>query len=785
MCIYHNRDEDTQIHERYSRAKKLYRASIGGTPVVLNASVLPAWIGNTNRFWYERQIPSGKEFRCVDAAAGTNQPAFDHKVLASALAAASGEDVTSDNLPLKDLFFADDLSTVSFDAFEKRWRYQGGECLEADQAPGGLVSQDGKKELFCRDNNLWLRDLESSAERALTEDGEERNAYAALCQGWGGPIGAPHMQGPQARWSPDGRKVFTIQRDSRSVKDLPIIKYVPQGEETRPTVEHVPIAYAGDEALETSRLLCIDVATGKHTAADYRQLPATRNGYGFFDASLGWWSADSRLAYFIDVDSGYKYARVVELDTETGQCRVLFEETSDTHVNLMLNQDDPPDILPIPETNELVWFSERTGYGHFYLYNLTSGSLLRQLTSGDWIARKIVRYVPDRREIFVQTAGRADGVDPYYRDLVRINLDSCEMSLLIEGDLDHITVPQTVDTNSNFVSAFRGAAFSSGWPYCGISKNGEYAVVTRSRVDSAPTTHLIDRNGHEIMLVEEADVSGLPDGWRWPEPVELRAADGVTPIYGVIFRPSDYNPDKSYPVISHGFNQPEIAIVPKGAFSNDNSGGCAYFDAAALAELGFVVVMIDGRGSPMREKVFYDHSYGCFEKASDIDDHVAGIRQLAERYPSFDLDRVGVYAAFSGGSGAVQGLLHHPEFFKVGVTTALHDQRFMPAQMQTNKYEGIEHSVKDRLHMEDYAHRLRGKLLLMTGLLDRSTTPAATFRLVEALRKANKSFDMIALPNMGHELSPYLTRRSWDYMIEHLTGQLPPKDFDLSSEVKD
>ena len=773
---------DDRIFERYARAKKFYKASIGAEPVVLNSSVLPAWIGETNRFWYERQTPTGKQFRCVDAVAGVNEPAFDHDAVAEALASASGERARSENLPIRDLSFSDDLGSVFFSAFDRRWRYQGRRCREVAALRAGVRSPDGSKELFCQDNNLWVRDLKTGDERALTQDGEERNAYAALCTGWGGPNGAPHMCGPQARWSPDGRKLLTIQRDSRGVRDLPIMNYVPSGDVTRPTVDFVPIAYPGDEALETSRLLCIDIATGRHQAADYRQLPATRNGYGFFDASLGWWNNDGRIAYFIDVDHGYKYARVIEFDTQTGVCRELFEETSDTHVNLMLNQDDPPDILPIIENNELIWFSERTGYGHFYLYDLTSGDLIRPLTSGDWIARKIVRYIPERREVFVQTAGREAGIDPYYRNLVRIDLESGNMATVVEGDFDHITIPRVVDAHGMFVSGLRRIASASGWPYCGVAPSGDFAVVTRSRADSAPTTYLLDRNGKEITVVEQADLSGLPDGWQWPEPVELVAADGATPIYGVVFRPSDFDPDVAYPVISHGFNQPEIAIVPKGSFSNENSGGAAYHDAAALAELGFVVVMIDGRGSPMRDKAFYDHCYGRFERASDIDDHVAGIRQLAERHSSFDLDRVGVYAAFSGGSGAVQGLLRHPDFFKVGTTTALHDRRFMPAQMQANKYEGVHVPQGERHHMEDFADQLRGKLLIAIGLLDRSTAPAATFRLVEAFQKANKTFDMIALPNMGHDLSPYLTRRSWDYLVQHLARQTPPRDFDLLSD---
>ena len=772
------------LAERYKRAKALYKASIGGKPVVLNANVLPVWIATTNQFWYQRQTRGGWEFRRVDADHHENRPAFDHIALARALSMASGEAVDERKLPVADVELFEEFDVVEFTAFKKRWRFQSGDCKDIAPLSKGVLSPDAQREVFVQDHNLWLRDLKSGKELALTEDGEERNAYGALCTAWGAPNGPPNLHGVQARWSPDGSRVFTLQRDTRGVKDLPILHYAPSGQAPRPRVEKVPIAYPDDQELETSRLLCIDINTGHGRHTSYPPLPATRNGYGFFESSLGWWGSGSRLAYFVDVDKAYKYARVVEFDTDTGACRVLLEETSKTHVNLMLNQDDRPDFLPLSETDEIIWFSERSGYGHLYLYDLKAGEEVRPLTSGEWIARKIVRCIPERREIFVQTAGRQDGLDPYYRDLVRINLDSGEMTDIITGASDHSTVPVMNDTNAMISSGLRGVGSGPGAPFCGVSPTGDYAVTTRSRIDASPETLLLNRQGEVVLTLEQADISALPDGWQWPEPVKAVAADGTTPIYGAVFRPSHFDPEQTYPVISHGFNQPEIAIVPKGSFNNENSGGSAFFDAAALAELGFIVVMIDGRGSPMREKAFYDHSYGWFERASDIGDHVAAIKQLAERYKAFDLTRVGITAAFSGGSGAVQGLLKHPDFFKVGTTTALHDRRFMPAQMQGNKYEGFGGPAGERRHMEGYADRLRGKLLLMTGLLDRTTAPAATLRLVDALQEANKTFDMIALPKLGHDLSPYFTRRSWDYFVEHLAGQTPPTDFDLASDAE-
>ena len=273
--------------------------------------------------------------------------------------------------------------------------------------------------------------------------------------------------------------------------------------------------------------------------------------------------------------------------------------------------------------------------------------------------------------------------------------------------------------------------------------------------------------------------SGLPENWQWPEPVKLLAADGKTDIYGLVFRPSYFCSDQSYPVIAHGFNTPEICNVSKGAFSNGKTSGFSYYDAAALAELGFIVVQIDGRGTPLRAKSFQDDSYGSFQSASNIDDHVAGIRQLAKEYSYMDIDRVGISAASQGGSGAVEGMLRHSSFFKVGAGIALHDRRFTSAAKMGNKYEDLSGPLSTHKYPEQLVENLEGKLLMMHGMLDWATAPAGVFRLIEALHAENKDFDLVLLPNVGHAVNEYFIRRSWDYFVRYLLQADPPKEFNL------
>ena len=326
----------------------------------------------------------------------------------------------------------------------------------------------------------------------------------------------------QVLWSADSKRLFTVQRDTRQVLTLPVVHHVPQDGSVRPTVDHVKVAYPGDEHIETLRLLSIELETGRIQDANYRHIPTTRNSYGFFYSNLGWWSTDNRRAYFVDVERDYKTVRVIEFDTDTGDTKELFTETSDTQINLMLNGDELPTFMPLPESKEILWFSERSGWAHLYLYDLETGDLKHAVTQGEWLVRQIVRIDRERREVFVQTAGRVSGRDPYYRDLCRVHLDTGELTTLASSDHEIISITPK-DMNAYLVMVLMGRDIGQS---NGVSPTGEFAVVTQSRADEIPVSYLIDKNGENRFDLETADVSALPDNWQWPEPIKTVSADG-------------------------------------------------------------------------------------------------------------------------------------------------------------------------------------------------------------------------------------------------------------------
>ena len=795
----HALQNDTALSSQYQRAKNLLQG-LAPCNIVANSTIFPIWIKGTDCFWYERDINLYKntdhpeaplkkwdrEYRLVNAKTTTNTLAFDHEQLAKALAKTTDQAVDQHQLPIADVKLqlndAEQVEAIQFTAFDTFWAYSplSGEIsalpeqLNPDKT---LLAPDGKSYLFVRDYNLWLQDLASGEERALTEDGEEHYCYAVVGNGWGVDM---HILGPglQARWSADSRQVFTVQRDCRQVKTVPIVEHVPQDGSIRPKWHAMKVALQGDEHIPEYRLVAIDINRGRLQAAHYPKVPIVRNSGGFFHSRLGWWNTDNRHAYFVDMVRGYQTVRVVELDTFTGNTRVLFEETSETHLNLMVNEDELPTIMPLPETNELIWFSERSGWAHLYLYDLTTGKLKNAITSGEWVVRNILSVDTERREVFLHTMGRTTDRDPYYRDIVRVNIDTGELTTVASSDDDYFAV------SSHCFDMETMALASDINDARAVSHSGDFVVAMRSRADQLPVALLLDRHGDDIMEIERGDTGALfarvSKHWQWPEPVKVQAADGCTDLYGLVWRPSDFCSEQSYPVISFGFNTPELPRVPKGSFTNSSSGGYYYSWGAALAELGFVVVQIDGTGTPFRGKAFQDTSYGWAESAGSIDDQVAGIKQLAERYSYMDMDRVGI-STLGGGTGAVQGLLHYPEVFKVGVHGMLHDSRLMTAPLWSDKYEGLTGPDSKHQYPEAYVENLQGKLLLVNGMLDFSTLPAQTFRLVEALQKANKDFDMIMLPNLGHGFSDYLIRRAWDYLVRHLLGEEPPAGFDLTA----
>ena len=786
---------DSQTMEaRYQRAQHLLQG-IWTDNIAFNDTVYPIWIGDSDCFWYERvtkvgkgdQTTFGKEYHLVDAKAATNKLAFDHKVLAAALAKTTTQEVDASNLPINEVDITLKPLAIAFTAFDKRWKFdsQSEVCMEIPLIQDNwLLSPDRKQAVFTRDDNLWIHDLTNDKEQALTHDGHKDYSYAAVSTAWGMVFDPSPL--PQAQWSPDSKWLFTVQRDTRQVKTLPVVHHVPKDGSLRPQLEEVRLALPGDEHIETYRLLAINVETGHLQAADYHQIPVNSPGHGFFREGKGWWGNDSKHIYFIDLERGYKKVRVVEFNAETGDPRVLFEETTETQINLSLHYDERPTFMPLPESNEVLWYSERSGWAHLYLYDLESGELKNVVTQGEWLVRGVLSFDAARREVFIQTAGRginSDGSkpdpdrDPYYCDLARVNVDTGEITTLVASDHEYFAVSKKNFNTYLAIDMGRDAKQSNS-----VSPTGNFAVLTRSRADEVPVSLVFDRVGKEKLILETADISALPDGWQWPEPVKLVAADDKTDIYGLVYRPSNFSPEQSYPVISHIMNVADSPWVSSGSFSNGETLDWSYLDAAALAELGFIVVQIDGRGSSSRHKAFQDKSYGDYCAGSNLDDHVAGIKQLAQRYPYMDLERVGITTHLSGGSGGVLGMLQHPEFYKIGVNLCLHDPRLSSGPMMAEKYEGM--STPTYQPLEDQVENLQGKLLLIHGLLDKCIPVATTFRLVEALQKANKEFDLILLSNVGHAMLPgYITSRIWDYLVKHLLGAEPPKAFKLTSDA--
>ena len=759
--------------QRYKNAGDILQGTMTNT-LVMNDGVFPHWINNSQSFWYIRTTKNGKEFRLVNADARSNSSLFDQEVLAELLTDSVGQSVKACNLPISDIQVVLTPLEIRFEAFDKKWLFEvdKSKCRQIDEPPVSsqhLFSPDGKKSVFVEDYNLWVLNELSGEKYALTQDGFEDFSY--------GCAHYPELDGSlQAQWSPDSKKILTIQRDTRNVESRPFVSYSKRDNCVKPKLTQVKRAYPGDKEVESCRLVVIDVETGELQAAEYPPLMASGYYFGFLKGKpLAWWSADGGQVFFVDLERGAKAVRVVRLDVATGETKNLFQEKSDTFVRLSHGIDIPM-FLPLIESSELIWFSERSGWGHLYLYDLNTGNLKRQLTKGEWLVRDLLHYDAKRREIVVQTAGRDHSISPYYRDVCRINIDTTAMTPILTGCFEHI-VYQSYSTAVWALNVFG----LDDTTVNGISPDAKYLVVTRSRVDTVPESVLVDRNGTELLIVEVADASGLPEDWVWPEPVKLKGADSQTDIYGVVFRPLDFTPEKSYPVIDFSTGVRNIPCLPQGSFINDSCHSLYYLLGAALASLGFIVVAMEGRGTTLRSKAFLDHNYGDVASTSDFKDRIAGLHQLADRYPYMDLERVGV-TGLDAIANSIYGMLDYPDFYKVGVLHCYHDPRFSrPAHAES--YDGISidgDSKTNRKYAEDYVGALKGKLLLIQGMMD-IYTPGSTFCLVDALHKANKDFDMLCLPSVGTDIPAYAIRKSWDYLVRHLQGVEPPPEVNLST----
>ncbi|HVB30315.1 MAG TPA: DPP IV N-terminal domain-containing protein [Gemmatimonadaceae bacterium] len=749
----------------YARAEKFmgyYTSSL-----VFGGTVNPTWLSG-DRFWYRTTTPNGEQFILVDPAHATREPAFNQAKVAAALSAASGTSYDANHLPFFSIDLSEDGRTVSFDAGARHYSCDvgGNHCADVGAATGRggrgalgrggrgrggapgqppeSLSPDGTKAVFIRDWNLYVRDIATGQVTQLTHDGVENFGYATDNAGW------TSSDRPIVLWSPDSKQVATYQQDQRNDGDMYLV-------ETR--VGH-PILHAwkyplpGDSIITMIQRVIINVDDGKVTRL---QMPPDQHRTSICDdISCGGtltdaeWSPDSKTLAFLSTSRDHRDENLRVADAATGAVRDIMEEKVP---DFFESGFDMVNWHYLPTSNEVIWYSQRSNWGHLYLYDLATGKLKNQITSGDWKVLQVLRVDQPNRRIFFTAAGREKG-DPYFVHFYSVKFDGSDFRSLTPDSANH-----TVQ----------------------LAPDGRYFVDTYSTPQTPAVSVLRDENGTLVAHLEKEDISRLlATGWKPPRTIIVKARDGKTDLYGLMFTPTHLDPARKYPIVNHIYPGPQTGSVGTRSFTP------ARGDDQALAELGFVVVEIDAMGTPMRSHSFQAEYYGKMGVDGGMPDQVTGMKQLAQRYKYIDISRAGIYGHSGGGLATADAMFRYPDFFKVGVSeSGNHDQ----AEYEDDwgeKWQGLDVKLPDGTWSydaqsnESVAKNLKGHLLLAHGTMDNNVPPYNTLLVVDSLIKYNKDFDLIMIPNKPHgygDATNYMTRRRWDYFVRYLMGATPPHEY--------
>lgn len=699
---------------------------------VLYAGVVPHWVDQTSAFWYVRQTEKGKEYVKVDAASKKRTALFDQQKMAAALTEKAGRAINAYNLPLQNCRLNISLDTLRFQLDGKFWAYsiknnrlldegaippRGKErhWMEVDDEKEGrpVTSPDGKWTAFIKNDNVCVREVATGKEKQLSQDGTLSNYYSSYIQ-----------------WSPDSKSVVSCRIRPVEKRYVYYVESSP-ADQAQPKLHKQEYAKPGDEL--RFKVPCIfEVESGR------RLIPSTELFSHQYELSGPMWNADSKAITFEYNERGHKVYRVLEMSAVDGSVRTLIEEKEEKYVNY-------PRIYRnyLGDGKRIIWSSERDNYNHLYLYDRATGKPLNQITKGEWYVRG-VQHVDEANEVIYFSAnGMKKGEDPYLIHYYKINFDGSNLVELTPEE---------------------------GMHQCWYSSDYNYLVDVYSKVDQAPIAVLRDaKNGKIRMQLDKADISALlANGWKAPEVFSAKGRDGKTDMWGVIYRPSNFDPSKKYPVIEYIYSGPGDQYVPK-SFSSYN------WWMTSLAELGFIVVQVDGMTTSFRSKEFEEVCYKNLKDAG-LPDHIAWIKAAAQKYPYMDIDRVGIFGCSAGGQESTGAVLFHPEFYKAAYSACgCHDNR-MDKIWWNELWMGYpvdeSYSVCSNV---DNAHLLSRPLMLVVGELDDNVDPASTMQVANALIKANKDFELVVIPGAHHTMGEdFGEHKRYDFFVRHLMGVTPP-----------
>lgn len=747
-----------EVLERYRRAAAMEEA-VRNT--VFSASVQPHWQADGSSFWYRNVLKdSVMEYIYVQPSAGRRGPAFDHAKMADALSRASGREMDSRRLSIQRMELAKNSIKLQTDGKCYRCDLANYTCAPADSFPAAgnfrgrygrsrwrgfstdRTSPDKKWMAFIKDGNVFIRPAGEvvPVNNAVSSAGGNVSVNNAAPSA-GGPAdkgtaavqytsnGTPEKPYGALAWSPDSR--YVVGYHINPVQDSAVHYILTSQDGTRGQLRSHPYKQPGDP-FSTYEMYIFPVDRQDALKVDTEIID-------FFEAPyLHWRGNDARYFTYEKVDRGHQRFRIIEVDTETATAKTLLDEQTNTFI-----YESRIFTEYLPATNEIIWTSEKDGWRHLYLVDGITGTIRHPITKGPWVVRQIDSVDAKKREIWFRASGMHAGEDPYFLHYYRIGFDGKGLVELTPEKGHHTAV---------------------------FSPDKNYYIDTYSQVDVPPVTTLRStRSGKKIMELEKADATAFfATGMRPVESFTAKGRDGKTDIWGIVCRPSDFDPAKRYPVIENIYAGPQDAFVPKsfmGSFSEMQS----------MAELGFIVVQIDGMGTANRSKAFHDV---CWKNLADagFPDRILWIRALAEKYPYVDTTRVGLYGTSAGGQNALGGLLFHPDFYKAAVSSCgCHDNR-VDKQWWNEQWMGypIGKHYEEQSNVTN-ADKLRGDLLLIVGEADTNVPPESTYRVINALIKAGKSFDFLPVPGLGHsDGGPYGRLKKRDFFVKHLLGVDPP-----------